>query len=47
MTQIVKDLPAVQETWVRPLGRVDPLEKEMSTHSSTLTWKNPMDGGSW
>ena len=31
----------VQETWVQSLGREDPLEKEMTTHSSTLTWKIP------
>jgi len=32
----VKNLPAVQETWVRSLGREDPLEEDMATHSSTL-----------
>ena len=37
----MKRLPAVQETWVRSLGRVDPLEKEMATHSSILAWKIP------
>ena len=42
---MVKCLPAMQETWVRFLGREDPLEKEMAIHSSTLAWKNPMDGG--
>ena len=31
--------PTMQETWVRSLGQEDPLEKEMATHSSTLTWK--------
>ena len=36
---MVKCLPAMRETWVRSLGREDPLEKEMETHSSTLTWK--------
>ena len=41
MAQTVKRLPAVQETWVRSLGREDPLEKEMATHSSTLAWKIP------
>ena len=35
----VKNLPAVQETWVRSLGWEDPLEKEMATHSSILAWK--------
>ena len=37
--QMVKNLPAVQETKVRSLGWEDPLEKEMATHSSILTWK--------
>ena len=40
-TQTVKRLPAVQETWVRSLGWVDILEKEMATHSGTLPWKIP------
>ena len=31
----------VQETWIRSLGQVDPLEKEMATHSSILAWKTP------
>ena len=35
----------MRETWVRPLGWEDPLEKAVATHSSILTWKNPMDGG--
>ena len=38
---IVKRLPAMWETRVRSLGREDPLEKEMATHSSTLAWKIP------
>ena len=37
----VKHLSAMWETWVRSLGRESPLEKEMATHSSTLTWKIP------
>ena len=41
MSQTVKQLPAIQETWVRSLGYEDPLEKEMATHSSTLAWKIP------
>ena len=41
MAQMVKNLPAMQETWVRSLGRKDPLEKEMAPHSSTLAWKIP------
>ena len=36
MAEFVKTLPAMQETWVRSLGREDPLEKEMATHSSVL-----------
>ena len=38
---MVKRLPAVRETWVQSLGREDPLEKEMATHSNTLAWKIP------
>jgi len=34
-------LPALQEIWVQSLGREDPLEKEMATHSSILVWKIP------
>ena len=41
MAQTVKDLPAMQETWVRSLGQEDPLEKGMATHSSTLAWELP------
>ena len=41
MAQTVKRLPEMRETWVRSLGREDPLEKEMATHSSTLVWKSP------
>ena len=44
---MVKNMPTTQETWVRSLGQEDPLEKEMATHSSTLAWKSPMDGGAW
>ena len=39
MAQSVKSLPEMQETWVRFLGREDPLEKEMETHSSILAWR--------
>ena len=38
---MVKRLPTMQETWVRSLGREDPLEKEMATHSSILALKIP------
>ena len=41
MGQRLKRLPAMQETWVRSLGREDPLEKEMATHSSILAWRIP------
>ena len=41
MAQWVKNLPAMQETWVRSLGREDPLEKEVATHSSILAWRIP------
>ena len=41
VAQMVKHLPKMRETWVRSLGREDPLEKEMATHSSTLAWKIP------
>ena len=36
-----KNLPAMQEMWVRSLGQEDPPEKEMATHSSFLTWEIP------
>ena len=39
MAQMVKNLPAMQETWVRSLGWEDPLEKGMATHSSILAWR--------
>ena len=39
VAQLVKNLPAVHETWVRFLGWEDPLEKEVATHSSILAWK--------
>ena len=38
---VVKNVPAVQETWVRSLGQGDPLEKGMATHSSILAWRIP------
>ena len=45
MAQTVKNLPAVQETWVQSLGWEDPLEEGMATHSSILAWRIPMDRG--
>ena len=41
VAQMVKNLPAMQETRVQPLGQEDPLEKEMATHSSILAWEIP------
>ena len=41
VAQRLKGLPAMQETWVQSLGREDPLEKEMATHSSILAWRIP------
>ena len=41
VAQMVKNLPAMQETWVQFLGQEDPLEKEMTSHSCTLAWKIP------
>ena len=39
MAQMVKRLPAVQETWVQSMDQEDPLEKELATYSSILAWK--------
>ena len=47
VAQIVKNLPAVQETWVRSLGWEDPLEEGMAIHTSILIWRIPMDRGTW
>ena len=41
MAQMVKNLPAMQETQVQSLGQEDPLQKEMATHSSILAWRIP------
>ena len=41
MAQTVKDMPAMQETWVRSLNQEDPLEKAMPTHPSILVWRIP------
>ena len=41
VAQMVKNLPAMQETWVRSLGWKDPLEKHMATHSGILAWRIP------
>ena len=39
MTQTVKNLPAMRETWVQSLGWEDPLEEDMAAHSSILAWR--------
>ena len=39
MAQTVKNLPAMQETWVQSLGQEDPLEKGMATHATILAWR--------
>ena len=41
VAQMVKNLPAMQETWVQSLGQEDPLEKGMATHSNILAWRIP------
>ena len=48
ITQSVKNLPAMQETWVPFLGKEDTLEKEMATHSNILAWRIlAVDRGAW
>ena len=44
---MVKNLPAMRETWVPSLSSEDPLEEGMATHSSILAWRIPMDRGAW
>ena len=44
VAQMVKNLSAMQETWVQSLDQEDPLEKEMATHSSILAWRIPWTG---
>ena len=41
VAQMVKNLPAIQETRVQSLGQEDPLEKEVATHSNILAWESP------
>ena len=45
MVQPVKNLPVMQEKWVRSMGWEDPLEEGMAAHSSILAWRVPMDRG--
>ena len=47
VAQTVKNLPAMQETWVQSLGQEDPLEEGMATHSSILAWRIPVDREAW
>ena len=47
VAQLVKDPPAMWETWVLSLGWEDPLEKEMITHSSILAWRIPQTEEAW
>ena len=47
VAEMIKNLLAIQETWIQFLGWEDPLEEGMATHSSILAWRNPMDRGAW
>ena len=47
VAQMVKNPPAMWETWVQSLGWEDPLEEGMATHSGLLAWRIPMDRGAW
>ena len=47
MAQMVKNLPAMWETWVQSLRWKVPLEEGMATHSSTFAWRIPTDRGAW
>ena len=47
MAQLVKNPPALQETWFQSLGWEDSLEEGMATHSSVLAWGLPMNRGAW
>jgi len=47
VAQTIKNLSAMQETWVPSLGWEDPLEEGMATHSSILAWRIPRDRGAW
>ena len=47
VAQMVKNPTAMWEAWVQSLGQEGPLEKGMTTHSSTLAWRIPMDRGAW
>ena len=47
VAQMVKNLPAMRETWIQSLGWENPLEKGMATYSSILAWGIPMGRGAW
>ena len=47
VVQLVKNLPAMWETWVQSLDWEDPMEEGMATHSSILAWRNPTDRRAW
>ena len=47
VAQLVKNLPAMQETLVQFLGWENPLEEGRATHYSVLAWRIPMDRGAW
>ena len=47
VAQLVKNRPAMRETWARSLSWEDPLEKGMAPHSSILAWRIPKDRGTW
>ena len=47
VAQMVKNPPAMQEAWVQFLSWENPLEEGMTTHSSILAWRTPMDKGGW
>ena len=47
VAQMVKNLPAMQETWVQSRSWEDPLEEGMATHSSIFVWRIPVDRGAW
>ena len=47
VAQLIKNPPAMRETWVRSLAWEDPLEESMAAHSSILVWRIPKDRGAW
>ena len=47
MAQMVRNLPAMRETWARSLSWEDPVEEGIAIHSSIIAWRIPMDRGAW